>query len=124
MKVGQTATIVATIRNSGTVMSPPITMLLFTFEQPFLGSFLKPTACNGCQLHEGGVEWPGLTPGDHRLEVTLTAVGRPANGRDASGAYEWLFATYAEPYAIAGSGPIYVSASFAMGTGATVINPS
>ncbi len=126
--MGQTATIVVTVRNQGTSAAPAITMLLFTFERPFFGTLLSPTACNGCQLHENaglwaGAEWDNLAPGDHRLEVTIKAIGRTNDGLDASGAHQWLCAMYAEPYAKAGAGPIDTSVSLALATGATVINP-
>ena len=63
-----------------------------------------------------------LSPGIHRLTATLVATGRPAGGRDQAGAYEWLVAGYGEPFAAVDAyGPIYESAAFGSGTGATVI---
>jgi len=90
-------------------------------------SFLKPTACNGCRLGENpgvwaGAEWDDLAPGDHMFQVTIKALGVPADGRDTSGSYQWLCAIYAEPYAQAGAGPIDTSMAFALMTAATVIN--
>jgi hypothetical protein len=126
--VGQKTSFRIGISNTGATASSPITVLLFTFEPPFISRFLRPTSCNGCTIHgtspaaDYGLEWPALSPGRHDLTVTLVATGRPSGGRDQSGAYEWIFAAYAEPFATVDAyGPIYTSAAFANGTGATVI---
>jgi hypothetical protein len=130
VRIGGTATFVIRVRNAGTTPSPPITLLLFTFEPPMVTTFLKPVACNGCAISKNGggfdygLEWPAVWPGIHDLKVTIEATGRPANGMDQAGAYEWLFAAYAEPFAAVDAyGPIYTSAAFGLGTGATVIGP-
>ena len=126
--VGRTTSFRIRINNTGSTASPPIAILLFTFEPPFIPKFLRPTSCNGCTIYANsagldyGLEWPPLSPGQHDLTATLVATGRPAGGRDQSGAYEWIVAAYAEPFATVDAyGPIYTSAAFAIGTGATVI---
>ena len=129
VRVGGTVSVAITIHNSGTAPSPPVTILFFTYEPPAVGTFLQPTACNGCSIGLGGnangVQWSGVDPGDHVLTVTLTAVGRPSLGMDANGDYQWLFAAYAQPYSVAAHGPegIDVSQAFGSGTGATQIMP-
>lgn len=126
VRVGGTVSVAITIRNTGTT-SMPVTVLFFTYEPPAVDTFLEPTACNGCSIgldgNADGVEWSGVDPGDHVLTVTLTAVGRPSEGMDASGNHQWLFAAYAQPYSVAAHGAegIDVSRAFASGTGATPI---
>jgi hypothetical protein len=131
VKVGESATFSITIHNAGTTTSAPITLLLFTFEPPFVSTFIRPTACNGCRIGTGNVggevvDWPGSPPGDHVLTVTITATGRPTTGGfgGVADAYEWDVALYAEPFeAVNAYGPIYTSAAFALATGLTTIKP-
>jgi hypothetical protein len=128
--VGGSTTVVIRVMNAGATSSPPITILLFTFEPPFVDAFITPSACNGCTIskgagnHDFGLEWPAMSPGVHDLKITIRGSGRPANGMDQAGAYEWIFAAYAEPFAAVDAyGPLYTSAAFGLGTGATVIAP-
>jgi hypothetical protein len=119
----------AVIHNSAATASPPITLVLFTFEPPMLPTFLKPVDCNGCTISAApfGVaellEWPSVGPGDTTLSVTLKVLARPAGilGPD----YEWLAGFYARRAALAidpASG-IDTSAAFALSTGETTIKP-
>jgi hypothetical protein len=123
---GGTVTVDITVNNPGATAAT-VTVLFFTYQPPMLDTFLQPTACNGCSIRTdgdaSGAEWPGVDPGDHVLEVTLTAVGTPSKGTDASGNHQWLFAVFAQPYSVAAHGPegIDVSQAFALGTGATSI---
>jgi hypothetical protein len=117
----------AVIHNSATTASPPVTLVLFTFEPPMLPTFLKAVACNGCKITAGPfgiaelLEWPSVGPGDTTLSVTLKVLSRPAGivGPD----YEWLAGFFAKPaaQAIDPSVGIDTSAAFALATGETTI---
>jgi hypothetical protein len=117
------------IHNSATRASPPVTLVLFTFEPPMLPTFLKAVACNGCMITAGPfgiavlLEWPSVGPGDTTLSVTLKVLRKPAGivGPD----YEWLAGLFAKPAALAidPSVGIDTSAAFALATGETTIKP-
>ncbi|MEA2674681.1 MAG: hypothetical protein QOI92_1873 [Chloroflexota bacterium] len=117
------------IHNSAATASPPVTLILFTFEPPMLPTFLKPIACNGCRITEGPygiaelLEWPSVAPGDTTLSITLKVLRRPAGlvGPD----YEWLAGLYAKPaaQAIDPASGIDASAAFALATGEITIKP-
>jgi len=127
--VGGEVRISMVIHNSAATASPPVTLVLFTYEPPMLPTFLKPTACNGCKITSGPyglaelLEWPSLGPGDTTLSVTLKVLRRPAGivGPD----YEWLAGLYAKPAGLAIDPAVGIdsSAAFALATGETTIKP-
>jgi hypothetical protein len=127
--VGGEVDVSMVIHDSATRTSPPVTLVLFTFEPPMLPTFLKPVACNGCKITSGPygiaelLEWPSVAPGDTTLSVTLKVLRRPAGiaGPD----YEWLAGLYAKPAALAIDPAVGIdtSAAFALATGETTIKP-
>ncbi|HJW22544.1 MAG TPA: hypothetical protein VJ506_08965 [Candidatus Limnocylindrales bacterium] len=132
VKVGGDVGISFTVDNAGPGVSPPITLLLFTWEPPLLPEFIRAVACDGCTIHAADVasalEWPGVTPGDHRLTATLRAVGHPTDGpvpssQKAGEDYEWLAGFFALPTVAVLGQPegIDSSRAFVLGTGETTI---
>lgn len=116
------------IHNAASTASPPITLVLFTFEPPMLPTFLTAVDCNGCRITPGPydiaelLEWPSLPPGDTSLAITLRVASRPKGivGND----YEWLAGLFAKPAAEAIDPAVGIdaSAAFALATGETTIS--
>jgi hypothetical protein len=130
VKVGGDVTISMTVRNAAATASPPVTLVLFTFEPPFVPSFLKVTSCSaGCLIAPANagladlIEWPSLPPGDTVLTATLQVIARPGGivGND----FEWLAGFVAKPAseAIDPASGIDSSTMLALMTGETTINP-
>jgi hypothetical protein len=125
LSVGQSTSFEVTVRNSSAVASPPITMIVFTFEQPMIQTFLQPTGCNGCTITKSPVgwsalQWPSQPPGDHQLTVTIKAIGHPT--MTVGDNFEWLVALYAQPASELLDQPIDTSLGFALATGETTIH--
>jgi len=130
VKVGGDVTISMTVRNAATVASPAVTLVLFTFEPPFVPTVLSVASCSaGCRVVPAPlgladlVEWPSLPPGDTTLTATLKVVGRPSGIVGTE--YEWLAGLVARPasQAIDPASGIDASRMLALMTGETTINP-
>ncbi|HYL39682.1 MAG TPA: hypothetical protein VET90_00075 [Candidatus Binatus sp.] len=121
--LGQDVRISATVHNAAPVVSPPITLLVFTFEPPMPGEWLSIVACNGCRIDPTALalQWPGLGPGDHLLTATLRVFARPSGvvGSD----HEWLAAFFPLSSSAVLHLPdgIDTSLAFALATGETTI---
>jgi hypothetical protein len=130
VKVGGEVKISVTVNSAASSASPPMTLLLFTFEPPLAGDFIKAAQCSGCVIDSAGtaLEWPGLGPGDHVLTATLLATGHPtavAGGTKIGDDYEWLAGFFALPTSQVLGQPdgINTDLAFALATGETTIHP-
>ena len=121
--LGQDVRISAMVHNAASVVSPPITLLVFTFEPPMPGEWIGIAACNGCQIDSTdlALQWPGVAPGDHLLTATLRVFARPTGvvGND----HEWLAAFFPLSSSAALHLPdgIDTTQAFALATGETTI---
>jgi hypothetical protein len=119
-RVGSPKTFVLRVRNTGATDSPPVTLVLFTFEPPAIGALIRPTSCGGgCSLGSDryAVAWPAV-PGGATRELTLTF--SPLAAQPSGSLFMWaLYA--ATPVQVRAYGAIYVSAAFASGKAAATV---